>query len=118
MADIKSILAEAVHRQASDVHINVGMHPIIRVNTELLETGFPIITNDDAKQIMISLVGQDKFNQFERKRDLDFSSKVGYEELPLDINDPRFAEKAVEELDRMIKGGLNVSPIVQGRGNH
>jgi uncharacterized protein (UPF0261 family) len=52
------------------------------------------------------------------KRDLDFSSKVGYEELPLDINDPRFAEKAVEELDRMIKGGLNVSPIVQGRGNH
>jgi twitching motility protein PilT len=76
MADIKSILAEAVHKQASDVHINVGMHPVIRVNTELLETEFPIITNDDTKQIMISLVGPDKYNQFEKKRDLDFSTSI------------------------------------------
>jgi uncharacterized protein (UPF0261 family) len=36
------------------------------------------------------------------KENLDLS-KVRYEELPVHINDPRFAEKAVEELDRMIK---------------
>ena len=37
------------------------------------------------------------------KENLDLS-KVRYEELPVDINDPRFAERAVEELDRMIRG--------------
>ena len=40
------------------------------------------------------------------KENLDLS-KAGYQELPLSINDPRFAEKAVEELDAMIgKRGL------------
>jgi uncharacterized protein (UPF0261 family) len=36
------------------------------------------------------------------KENLDLS-KVSYQELPVSINDPRFAEKAVEELDRMIR---------------
>ncbi|RPI99712.1 MAG: hypothetical protein EHM36_15615, partial [Deltaproteobacteria bacterium] len=36
------------------------------------------------------------------KTNLDLS-KVRYEELPVHINDPGFAEKAVEELDKMIK---------------
>jgi twitching motility protein PilT len=76
MAEIKNILAEAVRRQASDVHINVGLHPVIRVNTELIETEFPVVTNEDAKQIMLSLVGQEKFEQFENKRDFDFSASI------------------------------------------
>jgi uncharacterized protein (UPF0261 family) len=36
------------------------------------------------------------------KANLDLP-KVRYQELPMHINDPGFAEKAVEELDRMIK---------------
>ena len=65
MAEIRSILVEAVERGASDVHINVGMHPIIRVNTELIETDFPAITDDDARDMVLSLVGQEKFDKFE-----------------------------------------------------
>jgi twitching motility protein PilT len=76
MAEITSILAEAVTREASDVHINVGMQPIIRVNTELVEMDFPIISNDDAREILLSLIGQDKFNKFEQVKDFDFSTSI------------------------------------------
>ena len=76
MVEIRSILAEAVEKEASDVHINVGMRPIIRVNTELIETDFPVISEEDAKEIVFSLIGQDKFNKFEEQRDYDFSTSI------------------------------------------
>ncbi|MHC4751651.1 MAG: type IV pilus twitching motility protein PilT [Planctomycetota bacterium] len=76
MVEIRSILAKAVEREASDVHINVGMPPIIRVNTELIETDFPPISDEDANGIVLSLIGQDKFNKFEELRDFDFSTSI------------------------------------------
>ena len=53
MVEIRSILAEAVIKDASDVNINVGLPPIIRVNTELTEMDFPIISNDEAREILL-----------------------------------------------------------------
>jgi twitching motility protein PilT len=76
MVDIRSILVEAVQKEASDVHINVGMNPIIRVNTDLIATEFPVITEGDARDIVLSLVGQEKFDKLESNRDLDFSTKI------------------------------------------
>ncbi|MFH1719726.1 MAG: PilT/PilU family type 4a pilus ATPase [Planctomycetota bacterium] len=76
MLEIKSILAEAVGREASDVHINVGMPPIIRVNTELIETDFPVVSDEDARRIVLSLIGEEKFNTFEQRRDFDFSTSI------------------------------------------
>ncbi len=76
MAEIRNILVEAVEKQASDVHINVGLKPIIRVNTELIETNFPVITDSDAREIVLSLVGQERFEKFEKNRDLDFSTSI------------------------------------------
>ncbi len=76
MVEIRSILAKAVLREASDVHINVGMQPIIRVNTELMEMDFPIISSDDTRDILLSLVDREKFDKFEQARDLDFSTSI------------------------------------------
>lgn len=76
MVEIRNILAAAVEKEASDVHINVGLRPVIRVNTELVETDFPPINDEDAHQIVLSLVGQDKYNKFEENRDLDFSTSI------------------------------------------
>ena len=76
MVDIRGVLVEAVQKEASDVHINVGMRPIIRVNTELIVTEFPVISDVDAREIVLSLVGQEKFDKFESKRDLDFSTSI------------------------------------------
>ena len=37
MTNVKEILAKAKENKASDVHINVTMPPIMRINTELIQ---------------------------------------------------------------------------------
>ena len=76
MTKVKTILAESIERKASDVHINVGMPPIFRKNTELLETNFPPISDKDAHEMVLEMIGQERFNEFEKKRDLDFSTNL------------------------------------------
>jgi len=76
MTDIKEILAEAIRNEASDVHINVGMPPVFRKNTELVEMDFPPVTNSDAREMVVTMVGPDRFKEFEGKKDLDFSTSI------------------------------------------
>ena len=76
MVDVKAILAAAVQNHASDVHINVGMPPVLRKNTELIHTDFPPVTDEGAKQMVLSMVGSDRFKKFQENRDLDFSTMI------------------------------------------
>jgi len=76
MMDIKTILAKAIEESASDVHINVGMPPILRRNTELNEMPFPPVSSEDAKEMVLGMVGPDRFKKFQETRDLDFSTYI------------------------------------------
>jgi len=76
MLDIKTILAKAIKNKASDVHINVGMPPVLRKNTELFNMEFDAVSNNDAKEMVLTMVGPDRFKEFEEKRDLDFSTAL------------------------------------------
>ncbi|HUT28157.1 MAG TPA: type IV pilus twitching motility protein PilT [Sedimentisphaerales bacterium] len=76
MEDVKTILAEAIEKQASDVHINVGMPPVLRKNTELIIMEFPAVSNEDAREMVLSMVGPDRFKKFEANKDLDFSTTI------------------------------------------
>ncbi|MHC4639788.1 MAG: type IV pilus twitching motility protein PilT, partial [Planctomycetota bacterium] len=76
MLDLKAILAEAVETEASDVHINVGMPPVLRKNTELIILDLPPISNEDAEEMVLSMVGPDRFKKFEKQMDLDFSTYI------------------------------------------
>ena len=76
MANMKTILTKAIEEGASDVHINVGMRPIIRKNIELAELDFPPVSNEDAKEIVLSMVSSSRFKKFEENKDLDFSTTL------------------------------------------
>lgn len=76
MVDVKSILTNAIEDEASDVHINVGMPPVLRKNTELIVLDLPPVSNEDAKEMVIAMVGPDRFKKFERNQDLDFSTSI------------------------------------------
>src|SRR4030042_5128876 len=73
---VKAILAEAIKHKASDVHINVGLSPVFRTNTELFEANFPIVSSEDAKEMVLDMVGLDRFKKLEDKKDLDFSTTI------------------------------------------
>jgi len=74
--DVKTILAVAVENKASDVHINVGMPPVLRKNTELMLMDAPLVSNEDAKEMVLAMVGPDRFKKFQEIRDLDFSTTL------------------------------------------
>ncbi len=76
MVNIKTILENVIDHGASDLHINVGMPPILRRNTELTELDFPAVSNEDAKEMVLSMIGPNRFKTFEEKRDLDFSTNL------------------------------------------
>ena len=76
MVDIKEILAKAIEIGASDVHINVGMPPVLRKNTELSEIDFPPVSDEHAKEMVLSMIGPDRFKKFQENRDLDFSTSI------------------------------------------
>ncbi len=74
--DIKVILANAIDTGASDVHINVGMPPVLRKNTELMVMEFAPISNEDAHEMVLAMVGPDRFKKFDENKDLDFSTTI------------------------------------------
>ncbi len=76
MVNVKKMLAAAIEHGASDVHINVTMPPIMRINTELIVMDLPPVNNEDVRQMVLSMVGEEKFKRFETDRDLDFSTRI------------------------------------------
>jgi len=76
MVDIKTILAKAIEEGASDVHINVGMPPVLRKNTELGEMPFSPVSSEHAKEMVLAMIGPDRFKKFQETRDVDFSASI------------------------------------------
>ncbi len=76
MLNIKTILAAAIENNASDVHINVGIPPVLRRNTELIDMDFPAVSDKDVEEMVSSMVEPDRFKEFIQKRDLDFSTSL------------------------------------------
>lgn len=76
MVNIKAILATAIDNHASDVHINVGIPPVLRRNTELIDMDFPVVNDNDAEEMINSMVEPDRFKEFKQNRDLDFSTSL------------------------------------------
>ena len=71
---IKRLLAGAVAAGASDLHINVGMPPMMRINTELVAVEAEPVNRQQVKQMLLDMVSAEKFGAFEKKRDYDFST--------------------------------------------
>lgn len=76
MIDVKQMLAMAIENHSSDVHINADMPPVMRINTELVAMDLPEVSNEEAGQMVLNMVGEDKFKKFLEKRDLDFSTMI------------------------------------------
>ena len=76
MVGIRTILAKAIEKGASDVHINVGMSPVCRKNTELLDMDFPVVGEVDVREMVVAMIGVDRFKKLEDNKDFDFSTSI------------------------------------------
>lgn len=76
MINVKDMLALAIQSGASDVHINIGMPPVMRINTELIIMDLPEVTEENGIRMILDMVGEEKAKRLDEKRDLDFSTMI------------------------------------------
>ena len=74
--DMVSILKEAVGRKASDIHVVVGLPPMIRINGELVALEAPPLTPDDSRALVYSILQDDQKQHFEQHWELDCSHAI------------------------------------------
>lgn len=74
--DIKDLLRYAVHKGASDVHLTAKSPPILRIDGKLEPSQMEVLTPEDTKKIIFSLLSDQQKQQFEHDLELDFSFTV------------------------------------------
>ncbi len=70
---INDLLKFGVEKKASDIHILAKLPPYIRIDGLLYPTPFPILTNEDCKNLIYSILNEDQIKTFEKTKELDFS---------------------------------------------
>ena len=74
--NIEQLLREAVASRASDLHLTVGVAPIIRVNGSLTRLDYSALTVDDTRQLLDSFLPQGRRTLFLEKGEVDFSHTI------------------------------------------
>jgi twitching motility protein PilT len=73
---LQDLLTTALTSDASDVHILVNMRPLLRIHTILQEANFPVVTAEQAEEMLREMITDKRFERFLENRDLDFSTEV------------------------------------------
>jgi len=76
MLNINSLLKLTMERKASDLHIVVNSPPIIRIDGKLYPTDLEVLSPDDTKQLIYSILNDDQKAIFEKDKELDFSFAI------------------------------------------
>ena len=75
---INELLDITVQNKASDLHLNVGFHPLLRVDGVLKEIiKFPILTNDVNKELIFSILSPEQKDLLLVNKEIDFSFSYG-----------------------------------------
>jgi twitching motility protein PilT len=75
---IEILLEEVVRRKASDLHLQVGLPPMLRVDGALLPvTGFNAIDEAGIETLLFAILDQDQRQILEKDKEFDFSFAFG-----------------------------------------
>lgn len=67
-------MTQVAEEGASDLHIAVGRHPVLRVSGQLVPlTKKPILTQADTAGLVEAMMGKEWFQEFSRNKEKDFS---------------------------------------------
>ena len=73
---LNQILSDALRIGASDVHLIVGLPPLVRLHTILQPTDLPLLTPESTRQMALGMLGEERFKVLEQRKDIDFSTEV------------------------------------------
>ncbi|MHB1000599.1 MAG: type IV pilus twitching motility protein PilT [Armatimonadota bacterium] len=70
---IDDLLKLTVERGASDLHLTVGLPPMIRIDGKLISTNYNELGPRDTQRLIYDVLSTDQVQWFEKTRELDFS---------------------------------------------
>jgi twitching motility protein PilT len=74
MVAIDSLLTQMIEREASDLHLTVGIPPVLRIHGELRPIAeLPSLTPEDTHALARGLMSEKQMGKFERNREIDFA---------------------------------------------
>lgn len=75
---IESLLEEVLRRDASDLHLQVGLPPILRVDGYLRKiTDMPNLTAQNVSDLIYSMIDEDQRARLDTDKEIDFSFAFG-----------------------------------------
>ncbi|MBI3039827.1 Flp pilus assembly complex ATPase component TadA, partial [bacterium] len=74
--DIQDLLLQVREQHGSDLHINVGLPPMIRIHGELVRLNLPPISEEKSSQLLSQTLNEEQTNKFKDKWEIDFSYEV------------------------------------------
>ncbi|MDI6785397.1 MAG: type IV pilus twitching motility protein PilT [bacterium] len=73
MVNIDELLNLLIERKGSDLHLKVNRPPLIRIYGRLIPTEFNVLTPQDTKDLVYSMLNPVQVQKFERELELDLS---------------------------------------------
>jgi twitching motility protein PilT len=75
--DFSEVLARMVETNASDVHLTPGVPPAMRDKGKIVQMeGFPVLTSQETREIVYSILNDDQRKRFENQKQLDFAYAI------------------------------------------
>lgn len=75
--EITELFKLSKERGASDILLTVGVPPMLRIHGDLTPTENPVLTPDEVKRLVFSLLNERQRMEYEENRELDFSLGMG-----------------------------------------
>lgn len=73
---LDELLREACERGSSDLHLTVGLPPVVRIDGLLTHLNFRPMSPQDSQRLVYDIMTNDQVQHFEAVRELDFSYSV------------------------------------------
>ena len=76
---IKNLLETMLAAKASDLHLTPGIPPHVRINGEIHQLDYPLLTHQDTQYLAYSILNEEQRNKLKKNYELDLS--FGFEGL-------------------------------------
>lgn len=73
---IDDLLRQVVEKKGSDLHLVVGVPPVIRIDGQLTPTAYERVTPQDSQRMSYDILTDEQIQKFESTLELDFSYSV------------------------------------------
>lgn len=74
--EIKELLITAKDEDASDLHLNIGIPPVLRINGKLIRLDLPKLTPEITHDMIYSILNEKQKSDFEKFGELDLSYEL------------------------------------------